>query len=121
MPYFLLFLYNKKKTISNSQAFIVLFKGFFVFSDDIHWTKETLQINGAEFVDWNKAENSYWDMFLMSKCKHNIIANSSFSWWAAWLNNNKIKLVLTPQNWMPHFFGTRDLIPKTWIKIKNEF
>ena len=94
---------------------------FFVFSDDIHWTKETLQINGAEFVDWNKAENSYWDMFLMSKCKHNIIANSSFSWWAAWLNDNKSKLVLTPQNWMPHFSGSRDLIPKTWIKIKNEF
>lgn len=94
---------------------------FFVFSDDLVWAKDNLQILNSQYIDWNKAEDSYWDMFLMSKCKHNIIANSSFSWWAAWLNDHKNKLVICPQNWMPHFDGTRDLVPKTWIKIQNSF
>ncbi len=94
---------------------------FFVFSDDLVWAKDNLQILNSQYIDWNKAEDSYWDMFLMSKCKHNIIANSSFSWWAAWLYDHKNKLVICPQHWMPHFDGTRDLVPKTWIKIQNSF
>jgi hypothetical protein len=58
-------------------------------------------------------------MWLMSLCDHNIIANSSFSWWGAWLNQNKDKIVITPNNW----FGVQtnlnnlDMVPDNWIKI----
>ena len=64
---------------------------FFVFSNDMDWVKKNIQINSRVF---------YIDMFLMSKCKHNIIANSSFSWWGAWLNENKNKIVIAPKKWI---------------------
>ena len=60
------------------------------------------------------------DIWLMSMCKHNIIANSSFSWWGAWLNRNPNKKVIAPNHWFGpayHFYGTQDLIPEGWIKI----
>ncbi|WP_369753181.1 alpha-1,2-fucosyltransferase [Flavobacterium sp. WC2409] len=90
------------------------------FSDDSDWVKE--QFNDLPYskivVDHNKDENSWKDMLLMSFCKHNIIANSSFSWWAAWLNTNPDKTVIAPKNW----FRTKDLdtttlIPEEWIKM----
>ncbi len=93
---------------------------FFIFSDDMSWVKENLQLPNSFFIDWNKGENSYKDMQLMSACQHNIIANSSFSWWGAWLNNNKEKIVLVPEKWIPTMEGTRDIIPGDWIKISNE-
>lgn len=62
-----------------------------VFSDDIEWCREKIQIDNAIFVDWNKGIASWQDMYLMSLCKHNIIANSTFSWWGAWLNENPEK------------------------------
>ena len=76
---------------------------FYVFSDDLDWCKFNLTkfLSGfrTKYVDWNKGTDSPLDMMLMSKCKHNIIANSSFSWWAATLNRNDCKIVCAPQIW----------------------
>ena len=91
------------------------YDNIFVFSDDINWCKENLKFNNMIFIDGN---DDVEDMWLMSLCKNNVIANSSFSWWGAWLNNNPIKKVVAPKNW----FGSGksveiDLIPFSWIKI----
>lgn len=76
---------------------------FYVFSDDIKWCHENLDDllkgNKVVYVDWNMGEDSPLDMLLMSKCSHNIIANSSFSWWATFLNKNKDKIVCAPKVW----------------------
>lgn len=73
---------------------------YYIFSDDIEWCKEHFAgLVNKSFIDWNNSDNSYIDMLLMSSCKHNIIANSSFSWWAAWLNSNKQKVVIMPKKW----------------------
>jgi len=93
---------------------------FFIFSDDPEWAKSFLKINyPCIFVEgnsWNKT--SFEDLRLMSLCKHNIIANSSFSWWAAWLNKNPNKIVIAPLKWFNDpFRETADLIPDNWIKI----
>lgn len=73
---------------------------FYVFSDDTEWCKMHLPVNNhTVYVDWNKGKDSWQDMMLMSMCKNNIICNSTFSWWGAWLNSNKNKIVLTPDRW----------------------
>lgn len=77
---------------------------FIFFSNDIPWCKNNFPIDDAIFVDWNKGDDSFRDMQLMSLCNHNIIANSSFSWWGAWLNVHPDKMVIAP---------------KTWIKMDN--
>lgn len=74
---------------------------FFLFSDDLEWVKEHIKLNHkTTLVDINKGNNNYWDMKLMSLCKHNIIANSTFSWWAAYLNQNENKLIYAPKAWL---------------------
>lgn len=94
---------------------------FVVFSDDIQWCRENIKdLSGAVpavYVDWNKREDSYRDMQLMSLCKHNIIANSSFSWWGAWLNQNPDKVIIAPSRWM-NGPGWADIIPDDWHTIK---
>lgn len=89
---------------------------FFVFSDDIPWVKSNLDIGfPTVYVDHNSGEGSYNDMRLMSVCKHNIIANSSFSWWGAWLNENRDKIVVAPRKWFVNDTNTSDLFPEEWI------
>jgi len=92
------------------------------FSDDIDWVKKNIigQLpNSYQYVivNINKRSESYNDMHLMSLCKHNIIANSSFSWWGAWLNQNPEKKVVAPKRWFLIDKNTIDLYPKDWIKI----
>jgi hypothetical protein len=91
----------------------------FIFSDDLEWCKVNLRIKEPlHFVDANQKQNLHLDMFLMSHCKHNIIANSSFSWWAAWLNRNGHKIVIAPLKWFSNpAIKTFDLIPKEWIRL----
>ncbi len=90
---------------------------FVVFSNDSDWVKSNLHIDGEViYVDWNKGKESYKDMILMSCCNHNIIANSSFSWWGAWLNAHADKTVISPKQW---FKGklSRDVVPEGWVLI----
>ena len=87
-----------------------------VFSDDIPWCKETFQDSRFQFVEGNL---DYEDLHLMSMCKNNIIANSSFSWWGAWLNSNPNKVVIAPKIWFGSAINhnTKDLLPQSWITI----
>jgi hypothetical protein len=92
---------------------------FYIFSEDLGWVKANLSLSNATFVDWNTDENSYRDMQLMAGCKHNIIANSSFSWWAAWLNDKPDKIVIAPNRLFKVQNNTGiGLIPKSWITVK---
>ena len=86
-----------------------------VFSDDVHWCKDNLNFNNMVFAEDN---TNIQDLHLMSMCQHNVIANSSFSWWAAWLNKNENKKVIAPSNWFgPGAPSSQDIIPEDWITI----
>jgi hypothetical protein len=94
----------------------------YFFSDDINWVRKKFKdLNfDKEFIDHNTGNKSWIDIFLMSNCKHNIISNSSFSYWAGWLNNNPNKTVIAPKQWFvdPVLESqTKDLIPKLWIRL----
>lgn len=90
---------------------------WYVFSDDIEWVKSNLSIENAVYINNNKGIAAYKDIVLMSKCKHNIIANSSFSWWGAWLNDNPSKIVVAPKKWFAIAKDTQDLLPSEWVKL----
>lgn len=100
-----------------------------VFSDDMDWCRNELKLEIFGFkivyVDWNKFDNSWQDMFLMSKCRNHIIANSSFSWWGAWLDPNKNKIVICPEIWdlrqlnpnidKYYTYNYNDILPFEWF------
>ena len=91
---------------------------FFIFSDDIAWVKDNLKMElPYQYVDHNQGASSFNDMRLMSLCQHNIIANSSFSWWGAWLNSNPGKIVIAPRRWFTSNWITSDLTPASWVKL----
>jgi hypothetical protein len=92
------------------------YDNLFIFSDDIEWCKNNLKFERMIFIE---NQDDVEDLWLMSLCKHNIIANSSFSWWGAWLNSNQDKKVIAPENWFGSQtnLNTSDIIPDKWIKI----
>jgi hypothetical protein len=91
----------------------------YYFSDDIKFVEEELMpIIPGKILSRPEPNNYIEDFYLMSQCKHNIIANSSFSWWAAWLNNNPGKTVVAPKKWFNNGpKDTQDLIPNSWVRI----
>lgn len=94
---------------------------FFLFSDDPAWVRDNVKLDHpVVYVDHNTADANYEDLRLMSLCKHNIIANSSFSWWGAWLNRNKGKKVYAPRAWFNsnvRNIDPKDMIPESWIRV----
>ncbi len=93
----------------------------FIFTNDIPWAQENLKYDAPMFfVDANNEENGYKDMHLMSLCDHNIIANSTFSWWGAWLNKNRDKIVIAPRKWFKkEDMNHNDIIPDEWIVLPS--
>jgi len=90
---------------------------FFIFSNEIEWVKKNLKIKNGVYVNLNQGDDSYKDMQLMSNCKHNIIANSTFSWWAAWLNSYGNKIVIGPRVWFNDYDHINNIMPKEWIGL----
>lgn len=114
IPYYLRAL---EKFRSESQSEITAF----IFSDDPDWASENLKTCcSSEVVSINGPESPHRDLCLMARCKHQIIANSTFSWWAAWLNNNPRKMVSAPKWWLKNRKSTdARLIPEGWSVIEN--
>ena len=109
--------YYIKAVKESSKCFIN--PNYFIFTDDPLWVKKNFIIEYPYIVvDVNHGLNSFFDMHLMSLCKVNILANSSFSWWSAWLNNNLNKVVYAPKKWFKDkSICTNDLIPSSWNTI----
>lgn len=95
---------------------------FFIFSDDIEWARNNLQIQSKSFfLDVNGSDKGYEDLRLMKNCKYFIIANSSFSWWAAWLSTEPEKIVYAPSMWFNKDvvnYSISDIIPKKWVLLR---
>ena len=93
---------------------------FLVFTNDKEYAVELLHGESFQIVDGNSGKNSFRDMYLMSQCKHNIIANSSFSWWGAWLNKNDSKIVIAPTRWFnDDSIDQSNIVPSSWIKVSS--
>lgn len=94
---------------------------FYVFTDDPIWAQDFFSTTDFDvtIVSNNMGIDSYKDMMLMSNCQHNIIANSSFSWWGAWLNANSNKIVIAPKNWL-HDKLSSEIVPSQWLMFDNQ-
>jgi hypothetical protein len=91
---------------------------FYIFTDDESWVKENLSLPTATLVSGNLTKTHFEDLYLMTQCKHHIIANSSYSWGGAWLGVNPKKMVIAPKKWFnkgPQ--DTYDLTPENWLSI----
>jgi hypothetical protein len=99
-------------------ASMVSLPAYYVFSDEVAWVKDHMRLpKESVFVDWNN-NREVDELWLMSRCSHHIIANSTFSWWGAWLNPNPQKIVFTPKQWFGDpTIDTSDLIPPDWMRI----
>ena len=92
----------------------------FIFSDDINWVRQNVNFDyETVYVDINSGKKGFFDMELMKNCRHNIIANSSFSWMSAWLNENPDKIVVAPTPWTNDGTKNREIVPENWIKLEK--
>jgi hypothetical protein len=100
----------------NALLFFNDVKNVIILTDDIGWTKKVFIDKKFHIIE---NEPDYIDLYIMSMCSHNIIANSAFSWWGAWLNKNPDKLVIAPKEWLnkEYEYNIDDLIPESWIKL----
>jgi len=95
---------------------------FFIFTDDVEWVKNNFRLSFPNYlVSYNNFKD-YEELMLMSYCKHNIIANSTFSWWGAWLNNFTEKQIIAPKKWFrnpfyQNFYEKSDFVPHTWTRL----
>ncbi len=90
----------------------------YIFSDDLKAADEFIREYGIGINASALNDNTMLDFYLLQKCKHNIIANSSFSWWSAWLNSNPNKIVVAPKRWfVDQSINTSDIIPENWITL----
>ncbi|MFV5698717.1 alpha-1,2-fucosyltransferase [Flavobacterium sp. ZT3R17] len=105
--------FEKAINIMNDQ---IKLPHYYVFSNDIAWVKENLNLERVTYITHNSGENSWRDIFLMTNCKYNIVANSSFSWWGAWLNKNQFNKVVSPAKFL-NSDKISDIYPSHWIKI----
>lgn len=94
----------------------------YVFSDDPAWVRKSISFPvPATIVDHNSPDQCHEDLRLMTLCRHAIIANSSFSWWGAWLIDNPSKVVIAPQRWFSdQGMQSKDLIPPDWLQVAND-
>lgn len=93
---------------------------YFIFSDDFEWCRSNLKIDNAIFVESDEHRIAHEDIYLMSLCDHNIIANSTFSWWGAWLNDNESQISIAPMEWFKdkkYQKQSQDIVPNRWIKL----
>ncbi len=112
MPY-----YEKAYDLLVSKYSLKMIK-LFIFSDDISWVKYNLKLSCPMFFVSNNNVRDYEEVILMSQCSHHIIANSTFSWWGAWLNPNKNKIVISPKQWLKDKTSEElDILPAEWVKI----
>lgn len=89
---------------------------YFIFSNDLAWVKEHFNAKNMSIITCNQDKN-YFDLELMKHCKHNIIANSSFSWWGAALNTHENKIIIAPKTWYLGDICFDDIIPLGWIRL----
>ncbi len=89
---------------------------FMVFSDDIEWCKKNIKHLECDICFSDFGFNQIQDLMLMTQCNSNIIANSSFSWWGAWLNQNSKKVVIAPKKWLVNDQNV-DVVPNNWKRI----
>ena len=90
---------------------------YFIFSDDIEWAIKHFKVDKSEIYFIQNTESPLHDFSLMAQCKHQIIANSTFSWWAAWLNNNPEKIVICPNKWFVNNWNDSHYALPEWIKL----
>lgn len=95
---------------------------FFIFSNDVQWCEDNIAPLCSHFtiINWNGGNKSWADMQLMSLCRHNIIAHSSFSWWGAWLNKHNDKIVVSPKGWFNRADITDSPQLPDWVLIENK-
>ncbi len=108
------------KYYKNAVSYMGRNRPYLIISDDIGWCKRKFRGSNFYFAD---QDGPVFDFYLQTKCKHNIISNSTFAWWGAWLNPNPDKTVIAPgNNWFGYFYQHKyrdDMLPETWVRLPN--